>query len=78
MIAIDLIKQQALGADPKAIQQKNFTESLEPDNGTIMFFITEEARETILDFSQGTVRVLWMCSKILFRSNIISIENDSI
>ena len=55
---IDLIKQQALGADPKAIQQKNFTESLEPDNGTIMFFITEEARETILDFSQGTVKVL--------------------
>ena len=25
MIAIDLIKQQALGADPRAIQQINFT-----------------------------------------------------
>ena len=25
-----------------------------------MFFIIEEAKETVLDFSQGTVKVLWM------------------
>ena len=29
MIAIDLSKQQALDADPKAIQQINFTENLD-------------------------------------------------
>ena len=25
-----------------------------------MFFIIEDAKETVLDFSQGTVRVLWI------------------
>ena len=29
MIAVDLSKQQALDADPKAIQQNNFTANLE-------------------------------------------------
>ena len=57
MIAIDLSKQQAPNADPKAIQQINFTASLEQDGNTT-FFIIEEAKETILDFSQGTVKVL--------------------
>ena len=59
MIAIDLSKQQALGADPKAIQQINFTGNLNRgknvNDNTIMFFIIEEVKETILDFSQGTV-----------------------
>ena len=48
MIAIDLRKQQALDADPIATEQINFT----------MFFIIEKEKETILDFSQGTVKVL--------------------
>ena len=55
MIAIDLSKPQALDADPKAIQKINFTGNLE--NQSTVFFITEEAKETILDFSQGTVKV---------------------
>ena len=38
MIAIDLSKQQALDADPKAIQQISFTGYLEKNNGAIMFF----------------------------------------
>ena len=69
MIAIDLSKQQALDADPKAIEQVNFTINLNRDENvnddTIMFFIIEEAKEAILDFSQGTVKVLRMCSTIL-------------
>ena len=40
MIAIDLSKQQALDADPRAIQQINFTENLDRDGNTTMFFIT--------------------------------------
>ena len=47
-----------LDADPKAIQQINFTGNLERDEGATMFFIIEEAKETILDFSQGTVKVM--------------------
>ena len=47
-----------LDADPKAIQQFNFTGNLELKGYTTTFFIVEEAKESILDFSQGTVRVL--------------------
>ena len=48
MIAIDLSKQQALDADPKAIQQTNFTGNLNrvvnANNNTTTFFIIEEAK----------------------------------
>ena len=70
MTAIDLSKQQALDADPKAIQQINFTINLDQAADATMFFIIEEAKETILHFLQGTVKVLRMCSTILFCSNI--------
>ena len=58
MIAIDLSKQQVLDADPRAIQQTNFRTNLDRDGNTTMIFIIEEAKETVLDFSQGTIRVL--------------------
>ena len=58
MIAADLIKQKTLHADPKAIQQIYFTGNLDRDRNATMFFIIEEAKEIILDFSQGTMRVL--------------------
>ena len=58
MIVIDLSKQQALDANPRATQQINFTANLERDEDTTMFFIIEEAKETVLDFPQGTVKVL--------------------
>ena len=58
MIAIDLSKQQTLDADPKAIQQINFTANLDRAGNTRIYFILEEAKETIFEFSQGTVKVL--------------------
>ena len=58
MIVIDLSKQDALDADPRAIQQINFTANLYRANNTITSFILEGAKETLLDFSQGTVKVL--------------------
>ena len=58
MIAVDLSKQQALDSDPKAIQQINFTANLDRDGNTRVYFILEEATETILGFSQGSVKVL--------------------
>ena len=60
MIAIDLNKQHALDADPRAIQQINFMENLYRTGNTTMFFNIEEAKETVLEFSQGTVKVLQM------------------
>ena len=53
-MAIDLSKQLALDADPKAIQQINFTGNLEQQE--TIFFIIEEAKETVLHFSQGTLK----------------------
>ena len=50
MIAVDLSKQQALDADSRA--------NLDRAGNTRVYFILEEAKETILDFSQGTVKVL--------------------
>ena len=58
MIAVDLSKQQALAADPRAIQQINFTANLDRAGNARVYFILEEAKETILEFSQGTVKVL--------------------
>ena len=51
LIAIDLSKQRALDADPRAIQQINFTENLEREGNITMFFIIEKAKETVLQFS---------------------------
>ena len=58
MMAIDFSKQQALDADPKTIQQINFTGNLAREgNENTMFFIIGKVKETILDFSQWTVQL---------------------
>ena len=66
MIAIDLSKQQALDADPKAIQQINLTGNLALNLNTTMFLIIEEAKEIVLDFSQELLKH----SNITFSFNI--------
>ena len=58
MVKIDSRKQQALDVDPKTIQQMNFTGNLDRAAGATMFCIIKEAKETILGFSQGTIKVL--------------------
>ena len=57
MIAIDLSKQQALDGDPTVNQQITFTVNLDRVGNTRIYFILEVAKETKLDFSQGTVKV---------------------
>ena len=58
MIAIDLSKQQALDADPKAIQQINFTANLDRAGDTRIYFILGEAKETVFESSQASVKDL--------------------
>ena len=60
MIAVDLSKQQASHADPRANQQINFTANLHRAGNTRIYLknLLEEVKETKLDFSQGTVKVL--------------------
>ena len=58
MIAIDLSKQQALDADTKSIQQINFAANLDREGNARLYFILEEAKEAVFEFSQGTVKIL--------------------
>ena len=56
-IAVDLSKQQVLDADLKVIQRINFNAKLKRVEQAAIYFLTEEARETVLIFSQGSVSV---------------------
>ena len=58
LIGLDLSKQEKLDTDSKAIKQINFTGNLGRAEGLTMFFIFEEAKETVLDVSKATVKVL--------------------
>ena len=44
MIAVNLSKQQALNANPRAIQQINFAANLGRAGNTRIYFILEEAK----------------------------------
>ena len=57
LIAVDLSKQKALDADPKAIQQIIFTGKVD-DEALTFFYILEKSKETMLQFSKGTTKVL--------------------
>ena len=54
----NLSKQQTLDVDPKTIRKISFTGNLDWDESTKMFFITEEVKKNILDFSLGTMKAL--------------------
>ena len=56
LIAIDLSKQQKLDADPKAMQQINFTGNLYWAEAATMFSILGEAKETVLDFQKEQLK----------------------
>ena len=53
MITIDLSKQRALDANPKAIQQINFTVNLNDNNNRLIFFIIKEAKKPFQIFHKG-------------------------
>ena len=55
---MDLSNQQTLDGGPKVIKQINFTANLDEAVDKAMFVIYEEVEKTVLDFPQGSVRVL--------------------
>ena len=59
MIALDLSKQQEVDADPNVMQEMDFTGNLDQAVNTTTFVITEVVKENILNFSEGSVKVLW-------------------
>ena len=59
--AVDLIKQKALDADSRAMQQIIFTGEIKAtvaNTRVVIFYILEKSKETILEFSKGTTIVL--------------------
>ena len=61
LIAADLRKQKALDADSRAIKQIIFTgktKSTVANTKVIIYYILEQSKEAILEFSKGTTKVL--------------------
>ena len=52
------LRKQPLDADLKAIQKINFKANLDTPGRTRIYLVLEEAKETVLQFSQGTLKVL--------------------
>ena len=59
-IAVDLSKQKALDADPRAFQQIVFQGVVGGDDSTKirLYTILEQSKETVLEFYRGTAKVL--------------------
>ena len=58
MIAIDLSNRKLLILILEQVNKFIFTANLDRAGNTTMFFIIEEAKEAVLDFSKGTIKAL--------------------
>ena len=60
LIAVDSSKQKDLDVDPRATQQIVFQGVVGGANNTKirLYTILEKSRETILEFSKGTIKIL--------------------
>ena len=73
MIATDLNKQQVLDADPKPLQQINFTRNLDQPECATMFFFIKEVKETILNHPSKKIfhkELEKYCNFVLFNYKI--------
>ena len=63
LIAVDLNKQKALDTDSRAFQQIIFTGKIKAtvtNTRAIIYYIPEQSKETILEVSKGTSKVLYL------------------
>ena len=60
LVAVDLSKQKELDADPRAIQQIEFTYML--GTNSAIYCVLEKSKETILEFYKGTAKVYYSCN----------------
>ena len=54
---------KTLDADPRAIQQIIFTGKSSAN--IVVYYVLEQSKETILQFSKGTTNVLWVNIKLM-------------
>ena len=90
MIAIDLSKQLALDAYPRAIQQINFTAKLDRNGNTTKFFIIKEAKKNCFRIFKrerksfvNTILLIVILSNVIFieykvQFNFYQYKNDTI
>ena len=55
LVAVDLSKQKELDVDPRAIQQIEFKYMI--GTSSIIYWVLEKSKETILEFYKRTVKV---------------------
>ena len=63
LIAADLSKQKPLDADSRTVKQIIFTGKIKAEVAKatlIIYYILEQSKKTILQFSKGTTKVLWI------------------
>ena len=63
LLAADISKQKALDANSRAIQQIIFTGTIKAtvaNTRVVIFYVLEKSKETILEFSKVTTKVLWI------------------
>ena len=61
LIAVDLSKQKGIDADSRTIQQIIFAgkiKATEANTRVIIYYILEKSKETMLEISKGTTKVL--------------------
>ena len=61
LIVVDLSKQKALDADSRAIEQIIFTGKIKTavaNTRIIIYYFLEQSKETKLEFTKGTTKVL--------------------
>ena len=61
LLAADLSKQKAVDADSRAIQHIIFTGKIKAavaNTRVVIFYILDKSKETVLEFSKGTTKVL--------------------
>ena len=74
MIAIDLSKQQVLDAEPKAVQQTDFTANLDREENTRIFFLLEETKEIVRIFTRNCKSIVNILQNAILFNNLIFIN----
>ena len=76
LIAADLSKQKALDADSRAIQQIIFTGRANSD--AMIYYILKQSKETILQFSKGTTKVLWIIQMVEYSKDNVKLSDKQL
>ena len=80
LITVDLSKQKAIGADPRATEQIVFEGVVGgADNTKISFYpILERSKATVLEFNKGTAKVLWIIQMIEYIKVNVKLSNSQL